>query len=556
MVVFLLLLPALCFAANVFPEPDPSQVLIVYNEASTLDTDNDGVYDHRQIIEKLWEIRGDTSNILGINTEITYNTESHAQAIHVDLMHYGLDVSSPYGESAGQNVTGAEEYILQEIAEWFDADSINRWGTVIYIELLMGMPLKIRGNDNVGQLPEDAEGDSTLYRSVASWIWTYLAPGAEENTYFDDVRVSKRHIGNPYCDQVEAGDWQFYPGVLKTYATGILSVIDTFRLWVALPTLLDGNHVDDVLGMLDRSETKIIQSSGVADADYWAVFDEANGSAVYKPIQSYTGLPESLDVIFPSRTLADIDSVPAAAGTDTVFVGWTGDVTLQSGDTCALYFTAASKHSPRPSTSNRWYYNIEFPIAPGAITWVSESYASYTIRDTSLRPPGEGTQTLICEAIENGFTYAVGNCYEPFGNGIPDADFIVNALRIPHLPFALMASAALGETYGCLYSHVAVGPAIGFFRPAITGTGEAATFSGNCSEVVSYSATMPAVADSILFHVITTDGDTNITRVNTSPGGSVNQTLGTRWASKPTEKVLVTIVDTENNHHTTEFIAP
>lgn len=561
-----ILLPLCAFGANLFTEPDPSEVLVVYNSNSTLDTDGNGVADHVQILEKLTEIRGTVPNTLAIATGIDYISESQAYAIHIDQLHYDLDTSQTYGDDASVSI-GSRDYILQKIAQWFDADSVNRWGRVKYIELVMGMPYKVRGNDNLGRLPENSgdiglsNGDSTLYRSLACYIWTFLAPGAESNGYFSGKRVSRLRT-NPYYSQVKLnGSFDFVPGLLKSgLQNGIVG--DSLAMWVAIPTYLDGNNVADVIAMLDRSQYEPVLASGAAKNDYWAVFDESNTGDSRRPYQAIAALDDTLDKIFTGgRTLADIDSVPAAAGTDTVFVGWSGDVTLQSGDSCALYFTAASKHDPRPSTSNRWYYEIGFPIAPGALTWASESFNAYTPRDTSLRPPGEGTQTLLCEAIENGFTYGLGECYEPVSSGLPHPQMIANGMRIPNLPFALLASAALGGdpngtgNKGTLYSHIAVGPAIGYFRPSLAASSETATFAGACSEQIIYSSTMPATADSVIFYRITEDAETLITRVNTSGGGAVNQTLGSLWSSKPLAKVLVTILDSEGVPSTTEFIS-
>lgn len=554
--LLILILPTACFALNSFPEPDVSRVLYVYNDNSTIDTDENGTIDHWQILAKLEQMYGTLPNVLGVKTVISFNSEEQAQSSHVDQLHFDFDTSSVYGNDTAVSLAPGNQYPLQEIGAWFDADSAHRWGKVTQIELLMGMMLKTRGNAKIGLLPQDNGGmDSTLYRSFSAWLWTWLAPGCGSNGYFAGKKVW-RSTQNPYKTIVDAtNNWEIEPNQMyaKFGQIAVYDPPDSTRLWVWCPTLLDGNHVQDVLDMLDRSQHHVIPASGIARETEWAVMDESSGSLNYRaPYRNMAGFADTLQVTFPAQVLADVDS-SSADGTDTIYVGWPGHITLPAGDSCAFYFTAASKHSPRPDESGIWFNKIQFPIVPGAFCWTPESYNSYTIRDTSLRPSGEGTQTLLCEAIHEGFTYAVGHCFEPFSGGLPQTKALVNGIRVPHLTFAQYASALIRST---MFSEVAIGNGLGYFRQALTGEGEAATFSGNCSEVVSYSATMPAGADSILFTRITDDGDTLLTLVNTSPGGSVNQSLGTRWHDKPLEKVLVTIIDQEGTYHTNEFIAP
>lgn len=538
MLLLLLLLPAVCFAVNDFPEPDPSEMVTFYNSLCT------GI-DVNAIIDALYDVYGYPLNIADIPHRIDYNSGTQVSSIHIDKLHYDWDTSATYGNDVAVSLPGDEVYVLQAIAQWFDADSANRWGKVKYIQLV-GFALKVRGNSQVGILPEDTDityglAKTTLYRSTASYIWTHLHPGVENNGSLSDTLF---RTNNPYYTQALTGNFSFVPGALNII-TGTTPP-DTTKMWVALPTYLDGNTTQDVLDMLTRSQSHIIPASGVARSGVWAVFDQSGASTLY------TDVEDSIQKVFPNQVLADIDSVDAA-GTDTVYLGWSGDITLQAGDSCAILMTSASKHSPRPSQSNIWYHLFEPPIVPGALTWTYESLPAYTIRDTSLRNPSVKEQTLLCDAINQGFTYGLGNCFEPYTSGIPQGKTIVGAIRVPHLPFALVASAAFQY---CKYSEVAIGPAIGYFRPALTASSETVTFTGACSEAVSYSGTMPASADSILFTRITASSETLITRVNTSPGGAVNQTISNLWRDKPLERVLVTIVDTLNVHHTTEFIAP
>jgi len=557
--------PASTLGANDFPEPTPGSCVSFYNVNSTLDTDNDGIADHFRVIDTLRAVRGQTLNLVGIETSTGYSTAGFAQCVHIDYIHEGLD-TSPYGDTPGVDLPVGYDYFFQAAMAWFDADSANRWGHVTRVEFIMGCPVGTRNNSSfTGPADEGIYLDSTYYRSSAAWFWTWAAPGASQNGYFDS-RKTYLNSDNPYYTQVQAtGNWEFIPNTLWIHI-GVAGnpPRDSTKMWILCPTYLDGNTVEDVVNMISRSRHRIIQASGSARSDVWAVMDESSTDSdedidsAYTwraPYRLITGFADSLQIMFPSRVLQDDDS-SSIKGSDTVFVGWPGHVTIPSGDSVAVYFSAASKNYPCPELSEDWYSKIGFPIVPGAMTWGCVSFDMSTIRDRSLVPSGALEQPQLFEAIHQGFTYAVGHKFEPTSANLIKTKSIVTGLHVPHLDFAQLVSGSLPKT---MLGQVPLGPAIGYFRQALAPANlpdPPWPFQGTCSEYISCNFIAPDDADSVLFTCITESGDTTITRVDTSPGGTVTRTIGSRWNSTALAKVLITIVDTENIHHTSQYIAP
>lgn len=552
----------LALAQTGLPAPDPSEVLTVYNSNSTRDGNSNGVYDNLEIIYKLQELRG-TLNLLGIPTSISYNTDDHPQSIHIDKLHFDFDTGI-YGQDAAVSLPAGEHYFLQDIAAWFEADSANRWGRVKYIELVgPDMPLGTRGNDNYPDVPAD-DMDSTLYRSLASWC-IYLAPGTDQNGSLS-TRHLHRQVHNPYLYKVwRTRDWTFPPGTLwaRTQINGT-NWADSLKLWVLPATVLDGNDVQDVLDLLDRAQHRIISPGGGVRENLWAVIDQCSGASETRaPYRNDPGFADSLADIFSTNILADDDS-SSAAGSDTIYLGWPGDITLQAGDTCALFFSSASKHDPRPAASSIWSSQLQFPIAPGAVAWTSESFSSWTIRDTSLRPNAENTQSLICDAIHEGFTYAIGWMQEPLSSKMVNDELFLDGMNTPHVPWACIAAVACGDTFGLtsnilLGEQVSIGPAIGYFRPALTSTAEANPLKGHCGEYFYYSGTVPDNSDTLLVTFVRSNGDTihptiaNGGRYNITSGQSLNYSIGALWASDPNSQVIVTIKQSDGTLNSVFF---
>lgn len=436
---FLVLIPFLCFA-----QPKPSEVLHILNASSTLDTDGNGTEDGQQCLNAWYALYGDTSHVLRISMHAMTNTSDHAQTIHIDYYSSFFDTSTARSSDNAVNLGVGEEYIGDEICEYFEADSANRWGKIKYPLFWIGAPIKIRGNDKQGAIPGDinhggfdySDVDSCLYKSIACMTALYVRPGCDASIasgLYDNLgrrfsNITLRATG------LQTHSVAFRPGV--DFVTSYLdSPQDTLTLWV-LPCYLDGDTVTHVINALNRSVNSIFENSTPRN-HVWGVIDQTDRISTDSYYTNFVQYRHQMLSLFDGKVLSDGDSISFAA-TDTHYVGWDGYVTLRSGDSCGVFFNSGDSHVPRPDSSEFWVRQLEFPIAAGALYWGSESYTHYSHRG-ALRPGGTQTQSLVQDVLRAGFSYSIGTTHEPYSTGLPEDRYLAFGLLTVDAPFAVVA---------------------------------------------------------------------------------------------------------------------
>lgn len=415
-----------------FAKPKPSEVLHVVNENSTLDTDANGVYDFQDCLNYWYSLYHDTSHVVRIKTSIQYNTSDNAMSIHWDLFSIDFDTSSTWGQDATVSLAGGNEYILDEICEYMEADSAVRWRQIKYAALWFGMPLKLRHNDKVGNLPTSAySGDSCIVKSIASALVLFVRPGCDVRPTQIEPNFDNRLVYN--SSQYNARFYNYTQGITSLY--DIYQRNDTLAIYM-LPTVLDADSIVHVRRMLAKSLESPIVNGKTRSKSSWAVIDEA-------PTHSYTTrqftdssyFRNTIRSLFNECVLWDKDSV---ANQDTCKIGWPGNPTLQSGDSVLFFWCAGEKHSPVPDSSEGWFRQINLKPANGSLTWFNESYFGYSTRG-GIRPSGTQTQSLVSDAIAAGYTYAIGQAHEPYASGMTNPIKMSVLLRQRDLPFAVLA---------------------------------------------------------------------------------------------------------------------
>lgn len=432
----------LCLLVSVsltFARPKPSEVLHVVNDASTLDTDENGVYDFQDGLNYWYSLYHDTSNVVRISTSIDYTTQDNAQAVHWDKFSIDFDTSARWGNDVAVTLGGGKEYILDELCTWYEADSARRWGSVKYPLLWMGLPIKLRSNDKVTGLPGDTD-DSTLCKSLPSAILLFLRPGcdaAQSDALSEEIDGRWMTSVSDRASSREGA--LFNAGVDYIYGRLSKQPYDTLRVWV-LPTMLDADSITYLRRALLKSTQSPIKN-GSTNARHWIVIDETN-SAGTDNIYSATGAASAtyrnnVARVFRTHVLCDDDSM-ADADKDASYLGWSGEITLRSGDSCLVFFNSGDTHTPKPDSSENWYRQLTFPIANGALTWSSESYFGYSTRGY-LRPTGTVTQAATSDALKVGFTYVMANAHEPLTTGLVIDRNVGYCLTQPDVPFAVFA---------------------------------------------------------------------------------------------------------------------
>lgn len=435
MFLLLLLIPLVSLASI---SSSPSQVLHVLNENSTLDKDANGVIDCQQGLNEWFALYHDTSNVLRIKTTISYVTEDHAQAIHWDLFSVGYDTSVRWGNNVDVSLAGGNEYILDELCEWYEADSAKRWGNVIYVVFWTDFPIKLRSNDKVPGLPFNApEIDTCIYKSMCFATLFHLRPGCDATEAdLTSEYIDQRWFNTTMYNRLSTlGEASFVPGVDAFAISGGAS---SLTAWV-LPTFIDGDSIGHIISALRKSVSSSI-INGASKPHNWAVIEQAGTelSESYAPMSLNATFNTNFRRIYDNRVLCDADCVVTYTHLDTVFLGWTGWPSLKSGDSCSFFFNTASLAASRPDSSEFAFRQITFPIANAAIAFSFESYFNYS-HAGSIRPTSVQYQCLGSDALRAGFTYILGCAHEPTVSGVNNSPQLSIAMTTPNVNFAVMA---------------------------------------------------------------------------------------------------------------------
>lgn len=452
---------------------DADRVLLVVNQNDTDDTDSNGKPDWRDIVLQyaITHPTWDTTNVCSVKTLASDGNLYHPQSIYSYRLHYDVDTSHVWDEYPTIQLPGGDHYILQRIGAWFDADCENRWGTIKYVALVKGMPLKTRNNiTNWTGNPYTSPDSGTICKSVDEAIATFLRPNVQFNGYFKDKLNGAWTNGWKEKEEAESDSvWEFIPGTIYNkwpeYST---TKTDSQLQWV-LVTRLDGNHVDDVRGMITRAAQpawKYDASNDTYDMDHWAVVD--NSLSVDSLRTPWTEV-DSKSTLFYNHTVQTFslgqilrDSTNGVSGGDPDSLrnrfGWSGSRNIPAGDSVLFYFSAATRHYPY--FPKDMFYHLEFDLAPGALAITPELYDGWTVRDTSFRQGIENT-TLLIESIANGFTYTIGSVHNPTRAKIPRPYNLPKAMGMPGCTFAMAAQMSHN---GMGYQTLALGDPIGIWK--------------------------------------------------------------------------------------------
>lgn len=532
-----------------------------------------------------------TIHTCSCKTTATSNDLNYPQAIKIDMTHPDADTSVTTSDNiaVSSQITSGGDYLLVRAKQCFDmfggSDSIKG------IITLSGIPRLIRQNSS-GPFTTPAHGggadrDKTIIRSVDAFLEIFLAYG--DSAQFDSSNIELR--GKYYCgygDSLESGRWLpvFQSGAY--WNKSLTTVSDSIQQLVVV-TRLDGMHEDDVLGLIAKSQN-ISAFNADGTTDKWIVVDaladgSRSGGYPHNPFSTLASkgnaslfFYDALSIFGYDKMLFDTrDTLFAVTVGDTLighptlnpdtcstYFGYGGGQTLSAGDSAIMYLTPAYYHGSGIPANIMYEANV--PLANGAFMTTQESFNCWTIRDTSLRSGSGTTQSMVGEWIDRDgmdATFACGNAEEVSVSVVAGTAYWTptngntNGVRVLSKMFAPYASFSDVKSYGVqmLQMTVAIGNPLGYWRPALTAANEAANFSGNCSEILSYSGVMPGSADSLNFW-IATETDTVDTTFVVTPSAEATFNFGTRWVSYGISECVVSIIDTQGYYHSSEFIAP
>ena len=280
-------LAMLMLSSTALAVEDASNVLLVVNKNDSTDTDNNGEFDWEDIIScySQYHPTWPTSNVCSLATKCYDKPEAPHVYVKWSRAHYDIDTSAYWTGFPEVNLPAGEDYIIQGIAAWFDADSANRWGKIDNIALVKGMPAKFLNNwDDPGDtitVPWTAGAYqphySSILKSLDAAVQTFLHPGLGSNGTWTNV-LNGRWIDKWYSANASQDSWEFVPG--EIYNITLSQPYDTAYQWVQV-SRLDAHHVDYVREMIRKASRPVWRynpSTDEHEMDHWAVIDNASWS--------------------------------------------------------------------------------------------------------------------------------------------------------------------------------------------------------------------------------------------------------------------------------------
>lgn len=435
-----------CFALT------PPEVVLVVNSASTMDTDANSVPDWRDIV--LWygakHPTWDTSQVCSVRT---YDATRGDEDELWDFVSIEIDTSDDYGQPSEVNKNANHDYILDDICATWTAN--GWWGQKKCAVLVMGMWLRTQHNGTYGATCGQAQANSIIW-SLDDIIRVFARPGFAWNSTWN---INGSWTNDYRYDAIASGWLPFVPGNHYNHSYVDYNN-DSLAQWL-LVSRLDGLHVDDVRGMITRaaSGTQITYSGGSFSTSRWAVIDQdsagsgisVNYSNWFSDTTTIWGGPptnavrEKLQTAFGSNILYDSVRGMPGANPDTITAHMGVSTGQQPGGSVLLY-VHNNRHSVPELRANR-YYTMTMPIADGALVMDLGSYNCITLRDTTDR--GD-LQALHAEAIQQGFTYAVGQVCEPGYELVADVRLVGDAFISPYSGIAELGHLSMSRLkLGC-----------------------------------------------------------------------------------------------------------
>lgn len=222
---------------------------------------------------------------------------------------------------------------------------------------------------------------------------------------------------------------------------------------------LDGNTVDDVRALIDRSRHIVVDMPTAA-----IILDESNSDGVQTPTpppsseyDNQYGLPETNggdDYELMRDTLLSVGRIAAAnihydalANQDHFIVGprlpFDGEGIVVSKPVLLLAHYGANHHGTRPGGTSdpdaNSLYAASFNYAPGAIMNTMESFNAKAFGGLTT----SFNQEQIADFIAAGGTFGLGNVYEPFASTVPDTIFVLRNFILGNLTWAEAAHTSI-----------------------------------------------------------------------------------------------------------------
>lgn len=621
LLLLLLLFPALLFGESPRAVQEPmSSVLVCVNIEDTLCTDCDGDGTHNDptyiqdtdgdgipmwkeavnVLDSIANVRGEEMcYVCSLEVKYWRNSGDYPQSLFISVMHPSYDTLGDYDTNTG--VTGylggdTSRYVMRKLDRCMQA-AYAQFGEYPKYGCNIGGPRWIRSNSG-GTYATDPNtvpsysSDGVIARDFTQFLESFYYYGVG-SAWDTDIRITARWESRFHSAMIGSKAKRgFQPATWWNYKdAGVAS--DSVKLHMLWTT---------IAGITDDAAVELIRKAYQAEGGGWSADGTPNYFAVVDQRAEYSSRPEyfnlqstipfggqyceasnmfydlreafGLDNMYydlyqniitirdtPDDTLFKI--VGGYPDSSDVFHGYSGDPTLTGGDKAILYVSPMSYHNVSVGTiPTDICYQMTIDAAPGMGVVVPESWDAYTHgADTAFRTSTSDDQTLCMEWLDpNGLnaTWGVGNVREVSVQvTAADYDSFVTAMYSPNCNLAVWSEAL--ELSKC--SNITYGWPLLYLRPAMVAEQESATFSGNCSEILSYAGTMPDVGsgpaspDSFNMYIEYLDGTTFDTTLNTSPGAQVTLSLGTRWKSKGVARATVSIVDSEGYYHSSEFIS-
>ncbi len=222
---------------------------------------------------------------------------------------------------------------------------------------------------------------------------------------------------------------------------------------------LDGNTVDDVRALIDRSHHIVVDMRTAA-----VVFDESNSDGVQTPTpppsseyDNQYAFPEAIagddyelmrDTLLAQGRIAPANiHYNALADQDNFIVGprlsFDGEGIVVSSPLLMLTHYGANHHGTKPGgivdPDASSLYAESFNYAPGAVMNTMESFNARAFGGLTT----SFNQEQIADFIAAGGTFGLGNVYEPFSYTVPDTIFVLRNFILGNLTWAEAAYTAI-----------------------------------------------------------------------------------------------------------------
>jgi len=586
MFYLLLLIPCLLWANAGFQVPETmSNTMYIVNINDTLDSDNDGVMaweESKAVVDSISTVLGEPCYTCLMEASYFYNDASYPQATWIDVLSMFVDTNRAYVPYTAVNLPAGDDYILTKLATCARAAQAYTSYYPKYFCFGPGMPRWFRPNTDP-PFDDDpntigANNDSIVSRSLCDAVELLFNP-AIDTVWSSSLKLTGIW-GSRYIEAARGAALKgFIPGQYRQYKAGGTTSDSTLQ-WV-ICTQIDGFDDNDICNMI-RKAYRGRYGGWQADGtpNYWAVVDGIGSFgpdfyAQYTSPYAYNNQmwDDFVEAFTLDRMLYDLyvplidssnnpdDTIRVVIGgipdTSYTYFGYNGGQTLAAGDTAIVYMTAGSYAEQPVPTSIA--YETDLVLAPGALMHINESWNGYTIRDTTLRSGTEDDQTLMVEWFDdNGMnaTYGTGNTREvSLSTTAANNRYIVDAMFTPEVPFAVVSELSTIRKQQC----IAMGWPGFAWRQSDEAQAASAGYVGNCHEVLSYSATSPATADSVIYTIIydAVSGDSTVTvRQDCNPSSAVTYSTGTRWNSIGLVSFTVSFIDPEGFYHSESIYYP